>query len=161
MDEKKLAGIAAAMGRIPQGLFVLTARHEDRRTGILVSWVQQVCFSPPMVAVSVAKGRPIMPLISESRAFGLCQLYEGERTIFRKFASGTPDNEDPFLGLELLPDTYAHVPVLAGSMSYMACEVVRHVDADGDHDMFIGAVRTGNYLQGIPHVHLRDSGLRY
>jgi hypothetical protein len=48
---------ARALGRIPSGLFILTARFEDQSTGMLASWVQQVSFDPPLVSVAVKKGR--------------------------------------------------------------------------------------------------------
>lgn len=154
-------GIARALGRIPGGLFVLTARTEERRAGILASWVQQVCFAPPMVCVSVAKGRPIMPLISESRQFALCQLPEGERVLVRKFSSSMDQSEDPFLGFDLVEHTVLHAPVLATAMAYLECEVACHMDVDGDHDLFVGIVRGGHYNGGEPVIHLRDDGLHY
>ncbi len=155
------AGIAAAIGRIPSGLFVLTARHEDRRAGMLASWVQQVCFAPPMVSVAVAKGRTIMPLISESRHFGLCQLPEGDRVIMRKFVGGIDPSEDPFLGFDLVPETIGGLPILAKSLAWLQCEVVCHVDVEGDHDIFVGVARSGAYVGGQPAVHLRENGLKY
>lgn len=161
MDEKLKQAIGAAMGRIPSGLFVLTARHEDRRTGILASWVQQVSFAPPMVMVAVAKGRPIMPLISESCRFALCQLPKNERVLMRKFASTMDQNEDPFLGLEMLHGHTAGLPILAHVVSFMECEVSCHVDFDGDHDVFIGTVRHAQHIGGEPHVHIRENGFRY
>jgi flavin reductase (DIM6/NTAB) family NADH-FMN oxidoreductase RutF len=161
MDDKSRAGIGAALGRVPQGLFILTARHEDRRSGLLVSWVQQACIAPPMVSVALAKGRPIMPLISESRCFGLCQLAKGDRVILRHFAGGAESNGDPFLGMDLLPQTVTGVPILAGAMSYMECEVVCHMDVEGDHDIFVGVIRAGALHGGEPHVHVRENGLKY
>jgi flavin reductase (DIM6/NTAB) family NADH-FMN oxidoreductase RutF len=161
IDEKVKLGIAAAMGRIPSGLFILTAAHEDHRAGMLASWVQQVCFQPPMVSVAVGKGRPIMPLISESRRFGLCQLPRGEKVIFRKFAGGTEMNEDPFLGFELVQNTVTGVPILVHCMSYIECELSCHMDVEGDHDLFVGIVRGGNFFSGEPHVHIRENGFKY
>jgi len=161
MDENPHEGIGQALGRIPAGLFVLTARHEERRAGILVSWVQQMGFEPPMVCVAVAKGRPIMPLISESRRFGLCQLPDDEKVIRRKFGGGADPAEDPFLGFDMVRQTVLDVPILSLAMSYLECEVVCHVDVEGDHDLFVGAVRGGRYLRGKPFVHLRQSGFKY
>lgn len=154
-------GIAAALGRIPSGLFILTARHEDRRSGMLASWVQQVCFQPPMISVAVAKGRPIMPLISESRRFGICQLPDNDKIIMRKFAGGTDQNEDPFLGFELVPDTLGGVPIFAKVLGYLECELTCHMDVEGDHDLFVGVVRNGAYIGGNPHIHLRENGFKY
>ncbi|MBI1336312.1 MAG: hypothetical protein GC164_05055 [Phycisphaera sp.] len=161
-------GLVSALGKIPSGLFILTARHEDRRGGILVSWVQQTCFSPPMVSLAVAKGRPIMPLISESRRFGLCQLAENDKIILRKFASGGgvsagsgEAGEDPFLGFELVNDTVMGLPILAKALGYLECELTCHIDVEGDHDLFVGTIRAGNFHEGKPHVHIRENGLKY
>lgn len=161
MDETHKQRIGAALGRIPSGLFVLTAQHEDRRTGMLASWVQQVCFEPPMVSVAVAKGRAIMPLISESRKFGLCQLQDKEKVILRKFAAGIEQGEDPFLGFELVHDGPVGVPLLAHVVSWVACELTCHMDVEGDHDLFVGTVRAGDFVGGQPHIHLRESGFKY
>ena len=71
--------VSPALANLPGGLWVLTSYHEDRRSGMLVCFVQQVCFEPAMVSVAIAKGQAIMPLISESRRFALCQIGEEDR----------------------------------------------------------------------------------
>lgn len=153
--------ISLALGKIPSGVYVLTARHEDRRMGMLASWVQQVCFEPPMVCVSVAKGRSIMPLLSESRHFGLCQVPEGDRLIQRKFSSTFEPGDDPFLGLELVPGTLHGLPLLSGCSAYLECELACHLDVEGDHDLFVGKVIAGHATEKAPHIHLRSSGFEY
>ncbi|MFA9479638.1 flavin reductase family protein [Phycisphaerales bacterium AB-hyl4] len=156
-------GIAEALGRIPSGLFVLTAQHEDRRQGMLTSLVQQVCFEPPMVCVSVAKGRPIMPLISESRQFALCQLSENDKLLLRKFAGGVDPSDDPFLGFDLVNTHLHNLPVLKHALAYLECELACHLDVEGDHDLFVGRVHAGARLKkdDTPHIHLRENGLKY
>ena len=141
-------GVEAALARIPTGLFVLTARHEDRRTGLLVRRVQQVCTDPPMVCVAVEKGQAIMPLISESHRFGLCQIGEKDRLLRRKFAT-TPDvADDPFLGAELIESGPTGVPLLNEALATLACELTCHMDVEGDHDLFVGVVREGRARDG-------------
>ena len=161
MDNGMKERIGTALGRIPSGLFILTAKNEHHRTGMLASWVQQVSFEPPMVSVAVAKGRYIMPLISESRHFGLCQLPQGEKVIMRKFASRCSPSEDPFLGFEMINKTVTEVPILANVLSYLECELTCHLDVDGDHDLFIGTIRGGSLFKGEPQVHLRENGFSY
>lgn len=161
MDEKQLQGISSALARIPQGLYVLTAQHEEQRTGIIVSWVQQASFQPPMVSAAVGKGRQIMPLISESRWFTLCQVPKGDKVLLRKFASSPDPGDDPFMGMDLVNVAGCKSPVLVGSLSYLSCEVVCHMDIEGDHDLFIGRVRQAAYLSGEPHLHVRQNGLKY
>lgn len=154
--------VAAALGSIPSGLFILTAQHEDRRQGMLTAWVQQACFDPPMVTVAVAKGRSIMPLISESRRFALCQLATDDRVLLRKFSGSIDPNEDPFLGHELLQSAMANLPVLANCVAHLECELTCHMDVEGDHDLFVGTVRAGKrHNSHAPAIHLRDDGFQY
>lgn len=143
MDPTVLEHISLALARIPSGVFLLTARHEDRRMGVLVQWVQRAGLEPPMVSVAVAKGRAILPLISESRYFGLCELSPEDRTLLRRFASLPEAGEDPFIGMDLLPGTTRHLPIPAMVRGYLECEVVCHMDVEGDHDLFVGRVLRG------------------
>lgn len=160
MDEAVVEQVAPALGKIPSGLFILTAAFEDRRTGMLASWVQQASFHPPMVSVAVNKGRAIMPLISDSHQFGLCQIPKDDKVLLRKFASGIDPDEDPFLGFELI-DGVTSSPVLASGMAFLECELVCHMDYEGDHDLFIGKIVNGAFSEGEPFVHIRPDGFKY
>lgn len=162
MDDAQRAACVSALGAIPSGQFVLTAAFEDRRLGMLVGWVQQVCFEPPMVSISIRKGTPIMPLISESRRFGLCQLGVEDRMFARKFGGQVDLGDDPFLGQQLIKPMMPKLPILAGAKSFMELELVCHMDVEGDHDVFVGIVRNAGY-QGpfTPAVHIRENGLAY
>lgn len=135
--------------------------------GMLASWVQQVCFEPQMVSVSIAKGRGILALISESRRFALSQVARGDKSTLRRFASRPDDGEDPFLGVELLPPNGVDdpeapsLPILAAAVAYLECQVMYHFDVEGDHDLFVAAVRKGAMRGGDPYVHIRNTGLKY
>jgi len=159
-QQEALDRLAPALGRLPSGLYILTAAHEDRRAGMLCSWVQQVGFEPPMISIAVGKGRSIMPLISESRAFAVSALRKEDNLLMRKFTGETDINDDPFLGHELI-DNALGVPVMANTMSYLLCELTCHMDVEGDHDLFIGTVVDGHYTEGEPMVHIRKNGLKY
>lgn len=162
MDEALRLAVGSALGAIPSGLFILTAAHEDRRLGLLVGWVQQVCFEPPMVCVAIEKGMPIMPLVSESRHFALCQLGAEERTLTRKFANANDPGDDPFLGVSLAKPALAKLPILSVSKSYLECELSCHMDVEGDHDLFIGTVRHAEHKPPFtPAVHIRADGFGY
>lgn len=153
--------IGDALGRIPSGLFILTAAFEDRRLGMLASWVQQAAFEPPMISVAIAKGRPIMPLISNSHQFALCQIAKGDKVMIRKFSARIEPPEDPFLGFEMISNPVNKAPVLAGTLCYLECDLVCHMDYEGDHDIFIGKVAAGRLHDGEPMVHLREHGFKY
>ncbi|MFN3168472.1 MAG: flavin reductase family protein [Phycisphaeraceae bacterium] len=162
MDDAQRAAVASALGAIPSGRFVLTAAHEDRRLGVLVGWVQQACFEPPMISISIQKGTPIMPLISESRQFALCQLASDDRMTVRKFSAQSDLGDDPFLGQQLIKPLMPKLPILASAKSFIECELVCHMDVEGDHDLFVGTIRNAGFKGPFdPAIHLRENGLAY
>ena len=162
LDEAQRSAVSSALGVIPSGQFVLTAAHEDRRLGVLVGWVQQVCIEPPMVSISIRKGTPIMPLISESRQFGLCQIGVDDRMLVRKFGGQADLGDDPFLGQQLVKPVLNKLPILASAKSYLELELVCHMDVEGDHDIFVGVAHNAGFNGPFePLVHLREDGLAY
>ena len=61
--------LASALGRIPSGLFILTARRGAAETGMLASWVQQCAFEPPHLSLAVKRGRPVLDWLTEGTTF--------------------------------------------------------------------------------------------
>ena len=162
MDEQSREQVGQALAQIPAGLFLITSHTEDRRSGMLACFVQQVCLEPPMICVAIAKGRTVMPLISDARAFCVCQLKQSEKRLARKFEQHFDPTEDPFLGYDLLPDpTGRHLPMPTGCVGYLICDLVSHLDVDGDHDLFVGSVVEGRYEGGRPAIHMREDGFGY
>ena len=103
-----------------------------------------------------------MPLISESRRFALCQLAESDRMLVRKFGGQADLGDDPFLGQHLLKPMMPKLPILGSAKSYLECELVCHMDVEGDHDLFVGAVRNAGHDSGFtPAVHVRQNGMEY
>lgn len=161
MSDQPDEAVGKAIGQIPSGIFILTSRDDGRQTGMLASWVQQVSFDPPMVSVAIARGRPVLALVNGSRCFGLCQIPKGDKVLMRRFASGVGIDDDPFLGLNMVPKTKLDIPVLADALSYLECEVAHHVNTGADHDLFVGRIVGGVYLGGEPQVHIRKNGFQY
>ena len=145
-----LKSILRALSRIPGGLFVLTAAHEERQAGCLAHWVQRCSQSPPMVSVPVPKGHPIMPLISESHRFALAQIGQDDRTTRRRFAGDSHGGDGRFLGVTLVPasDPRSGLPIPRTSVGYLECDLAFHVDIEGDHDLFIGRIIAGDAFGG-------------
>jgi len=120
MTDEHDAQFAATLNRIPGGLFLMTAAHDQQRSAVLTTWVQRCSLQPPMVSVSIPKGMPVESLIRDSRTFALCQISEDDRFLIRKFGS-TPDREDdPFVTLHTI-EAPSGAPVVCRAMSYMDC----------------------------------------
>jgi flavin reductase (DIM6/NTAB) family NADH-FMN oxidoreductase RutF len=151
---------AAALGRIPSGLFVLTVRHGRRETGMLASWVQQCSFDPPQVTVAVRKGRFLLDWLTAGTPFAVNVIAEGQKQLVAHFGKGFDEGQPAFEGLEVhRPDGGA--PVLAAALAWLDCRAVAHLDA-GDHTLVVGRVVGGSVQhEGRPTVHVRRSGLHY
>src|SRR5689334_16914674 len=93
--------LGLALGRVPSGLFILTARSGDRATGMLASWVQQAGFEPPMLTVAVRQDRYIGDWIADSGRFALNQIRAGQKGLLRHFARGFEPDAPAFDGLAI------------------------------------------------------------
>lgn len=139
--------LTRAIGQIPRGRFILTAAYNDTRTGVLVDWVQQCAEHPVMIVAAVATGLPVVPLIRDSHGFALCQIAVDDRLLEKKFASPPAHDDDPF---DTLATTIAPSgsPILRRALSFLDCEVVRHIDLETDYGLYVGRVRAGGILNG-------------
>jgi len=183
--------IAAVLGRIPSGLFVVTwldpVGGGDR--GMLASWVMQAGFEPPSISLAVTPSRGLAAAIEAGTPFVVNLLSEGQRSMVGRFGRpATPPKDgkdgqggqgegagggyDPFDGLavERAPCGAA---ILGPGAAWLECVGAGEVMAT-DHRIVVAVVRsaggTGLPAAGAglpaagadgPIVHLRKNGLRY
>jgi flavin reductase (DIM6/NTAB) family NADH-FMN oxidoreductase RutF len=156
-SEKELA---AALGRVPSGLFVLTVRHGDAETGMLTSWVQQCSFDPPQLTVAVRGDRPVLDWLTPGSLFVLNVLSEGQKALIKHFGRGFNLDQPAFVGLEVERSS-EDLPLLSSALAILTCRVTERFPT-GDHMLLLATVLRGR-LQGAdrPHVHVRKNGLNY
>ncbi|WP_428938945.1 flavin reductase family protein [Fontivita pretiosa] len=162
MDQSKTdeQAIGKALGRVPSGVFVLTAKHGPAVGAMLASWVQQASFKPPAVSVAIARGRPIAQLIRDSGRLALSILPDEDRSLMKHYARLKP-GEDPFAGISTRPAP-SGVPILADALAFLDCVLLSTHEFGGDHELFIARVTAGQMLrQGMAFTHQRGSGLHY
>jgi len=152
--------MAAAVGRVPSGIYVLTIQHEQYETGMLASFVQQCSFQPLQVSVAIKREREISRWLTEGAAFTLNVLEAGQTDMVVQFGKGFSLDQPAFAGIEVeRPEGGA--PVLTEALAYLQCRVVSRFPA-GDHDLLVAKVVGGKVLdEGQPMVHVRKSGLHY
>jgi flavin reductase (DIM6/NTAB) family NADH-FMN oxidoreductase RutF len=152
--------LAAAVGRIPSGLFVVTARNGDSETGLLASWVQQCSFEPFQLSVAFKTGRAVADWLTRDAAFVVNILEEDQTDLLVHFGKGFALGEPAFNGLDV-DRGCAGAPVLMDALAYLDCRVEGRCPA-GDHELFVGRVVAGRVLgEGRPMVHVRKNGSHY
>lgn len=154
------SNLAAALGRVPSGLFILTIKHQDQETGMLASWVMQAGFEPPTVTVAVKQGRYVADWLAAGEPFVLNILAENAKPLLGHFGRGFQPGEPAFEGLNVAR-TSSELPVLADALGHLECRPTSHIHS-GDHTIFLAEVIGGEMgATAEPYVHIRKNGLRY
>jgi flavin reductase (DIM6/NTAB) family NADH-FMN oxidoreductase RutF len=156
-EEKQLA---SALGRIPSGLFIVTARRAGVETGMLASWIQQCSFVPPMLSVAVKQGRDLAGWLTEGAAFTVNVLERDQTDMIAHFGRGFSLGEPAFEGLEVQRPGETG-PVLTEALAFLECRVTG-VCPTGDHFLIVARIEHGRMLNdGQPLIHVRKNGLHY
>lgn len=150
-------GIGAAIGRIPSGVFVITAKRGDERIGMLGSWVMQTGFEPPCVSVAVHPEREIYSAIEQSKTFSINVLSNENMNLMKAFSRYSPNQ---FEGIDAEETEYGMV--LKDAVAVIHCRLKNKLEA-ADHHLFIGEVMDGVHMdhEQSPMIHLRKSGFNY
>lgn len=155
--------IFPVLGRIPSGVFILTAANgEGQETGMLASWVQQASFEPQQVSVAVNGSRYLNQWLKDDSVVGLNLLSEAGGKFLSHFGKGFEPDEDAFTDLET--ETVSGVRVLNEAMGYLIGKVVSRM-VTGDHVIYLieitEAGQADNFEDEEPMVHIRKSGGHY
>lgn len=155
-----MSEIGAVIGRIPSGIFILTARHNTQQTGMLASWVMQASFEPPMFTVAVKKTRYLTHWLQGGARVALNILSNDEKHMIAHFGRGFQPDENAFEEVALLAG-HESLPILAESVGFLEGSVVGQLET-GDHIVFAVEVEDGRLLKGgHPMTHIRKDGTHY
>ncbi|MFM7208014.1 MAG: flavin reductase family protein [Planctomycetaceae bacterium] len=150
------AAIAAALGKIPSGLFVIAWRDGGQDRCMLASWVMQAGFSPPQVALAVASSRELLPALDHGLAVAISVLAESQRGLVARFAK---PGADAFVGLDVVR-TASGAAAVADAAAWMECRPTARV-SHGDHVVVLAEVLAGGGTGAEPVIHIRKNGMRY
>lgn len=157
------AAIAAALGRIPSGLFIITVKAEDgRSTGFLASWVQQASFSPPLVTFAVNQSRYLNDWLTPAAAVAINQIGEHQKSLLKHFAAGFEPTEPAFEGLSRF-DGVTGAVILSMCPGALEGRIAGRVEA-GDHRVYLLEILSAYvnpHAKEAPWVHVRKNGLNY
>lgn len=142
MRSESTPGWLLALAQIPSSLYVMTASRGRASGAILASWVQQVSYEPPLISVAIPRGRGIAPLIRDSRSFALCKIHPDDKMLPRRLRM--TDDRD-WTALETIPyeTLTTGSPCIKAAMAVLDCRVLRHLDVEADHELYIGQVVAG------------------
>ena len=132
--------IADVINRIPSGGFLVTAAHEDTRTGVMTCRVQICSEDPLILMISIPRGTPIEPLLRDSRCFGMCRLLDDDRLLQRRFNPPAQRGDDPYVAIPT-SQLVTGAPIIHRCEYFMDCELVGHLAPDADCRIYLGLVK--------------------
>ena len=130
------AQMAEAFRRIRYGIYVLTTQQGGESRAMVVSWVSQVSFSPPLLMVALRQNRPALPAIRESGLFSLSLLSRDQRALVDRFKE--PASQGQTSGL-FRQARQKSPPTIKGTCASWECRLFSQREA-GDHILIIGEV---------------------
>lgn len=149
----------AFFGYYPGTVAVVTSRLRDERNVLSVGWHSALSADPPLYGVAVAPERHSHHLIDGSGRFAvnflpfaLAEAIAGAGTLG---GAEVPDKLAR-LGLAWTDDPASGLPILDGAYLSYACAVRDRVRT-GDHDFFVGDVRTVHYDEAAFADRIQDS----
>lgn len=154
---------AKALGHVPSGLFIITTKEGEQVDGYLASWVQQVSFSPLVVALAVSPGRPGYETLISGKTFSINIVGDHETQFLRYFWKGYAPEENPFKNGELNYDVSESGAVrLKDAKSVIECKFMSKAEP-GDHEVVFAEVTNSHIMsdEGKPKIHIRKNGLDY
>ena len=152
-----------AFNKIGYGLYVLTARDENKDNGCIINTAIQVTSQPNRIAVTVNKANLTHDMIMKTKKLNISVISEEAKfSLFQHFGFQTGRDTDKFAGYESAARTYNDLYyVTEGTNAYISAYVTETVDL-GTHTMFIGDVTYAEVLNDVPsatyayyHAHIK------
>ena len=156
------SSLEKALGRISNGLYIITATKGEIQSAMVASWVTQASLTPLGIAIAVAKDRAIESFMQIGDRFVLNVLAEGNyQHLIRHFLKRFPPGADRFEDIPTVPANNGS-PILAESLAYIECEVSKRLECS-DHWIIYSTVQAGRVakLDVLTAVHHRKVGNHY
>jgi len=141
-----------ALSAWASGVSVVTTRDEGLAYGLTVSSFTSVSLEPPLVLVCLGHGNRLGGMIASSGRFAVSLLGRDQEAASNHFASRGREPEAELQGVDTV-ETAAGIPVVAGALAWVSCEVHELVSV-GDHAVIIGRVTEASAAaEGSPLIY--------
>jgi flavin reductase (DIM6/NTAB) family NADH-FMN oxidoreductase RutF len=124
---------------ISNGMYVVTSPGEDDHAVATITWLTQISFDPPLIAMGVRPGSRISETLHASRVATIHLLSEDQQELAKSFFAA------PELDLESDPPTIGGHPFEAGeygarlldARAWITGRMIETLDCGGDHNLVV------------------------
>ena len=156
LEAKKIA-----LRKIPHGVYVVGVKQDSQVNAFTATWLTQVSFTPPLVAVGIRKDSHSLQMIQQTKVFSVNILGKEHKPLAEHFVKpATVIGEK----LQAVPHRLGRTgtPILDDAIAYVECELREVANAVGDHAVVIGEViEAGVRSKDAPALTLLETGWHY
>ncbi len=144
MEEERVLGLRAMMGRFATGVSVVAARHGPLLAGMTANAIASISLDPPLLMASINRQSETHVAIVGSHSFAVSVLGADQQAIAECFALPTTAAK-----LQRFCDASWHEaetgsPILDGAIAYFDCRLSESHGA-GTHTLFVGEIVAAGY----------------
>jgi flavin reductase (DIM6/NTAB) family NADH-FMN oxidoreductase RutF/rubredoxin len=133
--------------KVSYGLYLVTAKHADAKTGYVANTVFQVTSQPPKFGISCNKDNFTADIIKKSGAFGFSVLGENASTgLIGDFGYRSTRETDKFRGVNYFIGETGSPIITDSCVAWFDCKITETFDV-GTHLVFIGEVIASDLIK--------------
>ena len=148
-----------ALRKIVHGVYVVGVREGDRLNAFTATWLTQVSFEPPLVAVGVRRDSVSHRMIEASRVFAINFLASGQKDLAQHFLKPAHLGSDKLAGIPYRPGATG-APILEEAAAFVECRV-KEIYPAGDHSIVVGEVVEAGVQREAQPLTLKETGWHY
>ena len=148
-----------ALRKIPHGVYVVGVKQGDQLNAFTATWLTQVSFTPPLVAIGIKKDAHSFDMIRHDGVFSVNLLGKDQKALAEHFVKPASVVGEKLNGIPHRAGKTG-APILDEAIAYFECEV-REILAGGDHAAVIGEVVEAGVRKDEEALTLKDTGWQY
>ena len=145
---------------MPHGVYIVGVRNGAEVNAFTGTWLTQVSFTPPLIALGVKRDSHSFSMIKAGRVFSVNFLRKDQKAVAEHFVKPAT-----VAGEKLKDVRYRRgatgAPVLEDALGFIECEVREIANESGDHAVVIGEVIEAGVHKDEPALTLLDTGWHY
>ncbi len=145
------------LGGFSYGLYVLTVEAEGWPMAMVVSWVTQISYDPPLISVAVRNNRYARELIQTRKAFALFIMSRDDLESMPRFKK--KDARERLAGMKTSRGVTG-APIIDFGLGNIECSVEEEITR-GDHTLFIARIESARKIKNGIAATTQDYGKVY
>jgi flavin reductase (DIM6/NTAB) family NADH-FMN oxidoreductase RutF len=146
--------------KLPYGLYVLTSTEAGERGGMLVTWVTQASFEPPLLAVAVLGTAHTTEIMKKSASFALNFMADEQRKEAGAFGKKFAKVGDKFADFPIHAGPATGSPILDDALGHLECRIIGWLPG-GDHDITLAEIVDAQLRGDSALMTTMSSGMSY